>query len=71
MKLVTETEIVKEIARNLARINGGPAEAWIGAAHEWVKRMPDASEKENNDCGRNSSKNFCKIAKFLTNPYKH
>lgn len=45
MKFVIETEIEKEIARNLARINGGPAEAWIGVAREWVKRMPDASEK--------------------------
>ena len=52
MKLVTEIEIVKEIARNLARINGGPVEAWFGVAREWVKRMPDASEKENTD-GRN------------------
>ena len=52
MKLVFESDIVQEIARNLARINGGPAEAWIGAAREWVKRMPDASEKGNND-GRN------------------
>ena len=52
MKLVTETEIVKEIARNLARMFGGPVEAWLGAAREWVKRMPDASEKENSD-GRN------------------
>lgn len=46
MKLVIETEIEKEIARNLARINGGPVEAWIDCAREWVKRMPDASEKE-------------------------
>ena len=52
MKLVFESDIVQEIARNLARINGGPAEAWIDAAREWVKRMPDASEKEKND-GRN------------------
>ena len=46
MKLVTETEIVKEIARNLARINGGPAEAWIGAAREWVKRPTSARARQ-------------------------
>ena len=44
MKLVTETEIVKEIARNLARINGGEPDGWVGVATYWVKQMPDALE---------------------------
>ena len=44
MKLVTETEIEKEIARNLARINGGEPDAYMGVAAYWVSQMPDASE---------------------------
>ena len=44
MKLVTETEIVKEIARNLARINGGDPDGWVGVATYWVKQMPNAFE---------------------------
>lgn len=45
MKLVTETEIVKEIARNLARINGGDPDGWVGVATYWVKQMPDSGIK--------------------------